>query len=210
MRRTRWRGAVNLVAGMALLSGSGCRKEPERADSLATRPDTIPTSLARPLASPNAAILVEAESLYTFGRERPQMTIDDRGFPGPYVADDSLPRMWIATATLKDSTHRPYGRILARIRSARAYPKAGIDSGYNYVWRNTWKADSMSALSWETKIIPRDPLKKPYLLTRDPRKHEYTHGEAKEPRLVRVKVHSMGFGACFDDPICPTGHCGYF
>ena len=156
-------------------------------------------------------IVAAAESLYTYGPERPQLAVRDTAFPGPYVSsNDSLPRMWIATATLKESTRRPPERIIARIRSEHAYPKAGIDSGYNYVSRSTWRSDSGSAASWVTMIVSHDTLTKSHVLTRDTRKKEYTHGDPTEPRLVRVTVHSVAFGACFDDPMCPTGHCGYY
>ena len=197
-------GGIVVIVGLAL---SGCGDKSERRDSTAVRPDSVAPSRALPATS-NAATIAEAESLYMYGSERPQQTLVDRDFPGPVVGDDSLPRMWIATATLKDSTTRPATRIIARIRSERAYPQAGIDSGYNYVWRSSW--DTSAASSWQTKIISHDPAKKAHLLTRDPRKKEYSHGNAREPRLLRVKVHSVAFGACFDDPMCPTGHCGYY
>jgi hypothetical protein len=206
-RRHRW-GWTGVMVVLVVLAAWGCRKESGSVDTPNPSPVPVPPA---PHPSTSEAIIAEAESLYTYARERPQLAVNDSGFPGPYVKDeDSLPRMWIAAATLKDTAHRPAGRIIARIRSERAYPMAGIDSGYNYVWRNTWRTDSATAASWEMKIVSHDTATKAHTLTRDFRKHEYTHGDAREPRLVRVKVHSVAFGACFDDPICPTGHCGYY
>jgi len=103
----------------------------------------------------------------------------------------------------------PGYRIIARIRSERAYAPMGIQAGENFIWRNSW--DSTAAGSWQTKIIPGDVSAKQYALTRDPRRIEYTHGDPMEPRLVRILVASEGLGVCLDDPVCqPMGHCGYF
>lgn len=207
----RWGGVAGAVA---VLASAGCTKTSDRGDTTAVRGDSTAVrtdTTAKPEARavpPGASITVEAESLYSYGRERPQVTVKDPEFRGPYVANDSLPRMWIATATLKKGARRPPQRIIARIRSERPYPKAGIDSGYNYVVRSSW--DAKEAKSWVTTIESGSGRLDAYTLTRDPRMREYTHGDAREPRLVRVLVHSVGFGACFDDPICPTGHCGYY
>ena len=207
MHGAKWRRWGGVAGAVAVLASVGCTKTSDRGDTTAGRADTTPKPEARSVL-PRASIAVEAESLYSYGRERPQVTVKDPEFRGPYVANDSLPRMWIATATLKKGVRRPPQRIIARIRSERPYPKAGIDSGYNYVVRSSW--DAKEAKSWETKIVSADSRFDPYVLTRDRRMREYTHGDAREPRLVRVLVHSVGFGACFDDPICPTGHCGYY
>lgn len=208
MHEARWRGWSGIVVVIVALASAGCQPSSDRRDTTtAMRPDTVPKREARSVL-PRASIAAEAESLYSYGPERPQTTIKDPEFPGPYVADDSLPRMSIATATLKEGARRPAQRVIARIRSERAYPKAGIDKGYNYVVRSSW--DAKEAKSWVTKIVSGSGRLDPYTLTRDKRLREYTHGNAREPRLVRVMVHSVGFGACFDDPICPTGHCGYY
>lgn len=206
MHVAKWGGWSGVVA-VAVLASAGCTTSSERGDTTAVRADTTPKREARSVL-PRSSVAVEAESLYTYGSERPQVTVKDPEFPGPYVANDSLPRMWIATAMLKEGMRRPSQRVIARIRSERAYPKAGIDSGYNYVLRSSW--DAKEAKSWMTKIVSGSGRLDSYALTRDRRMREYTHGNAREPRLVRVMVHSVGFGACFDDPICPTGHCGYY
>jgi len=207
MHGAEWRRWGGVIVALLALSNWGCQSTSEHGDTTAARADSVPKTRERAAPS-SAAIVVAAESLYTYGPERPQITVKDADFPGPYVPDDSLPRMSIATAALKEGVKRPAERIIARIRSDRPYPKAGIGKGYNYVWRSSW--DTSSAKSWITKIVSRESRIEPHVLTRDARNHEYTHGDPKEPRLVRVKVHSMGFGACFDDPMCPTGHCGYY
>lgn len=207
MHVAKWGGWSAVAVTLVALAGGGCARSSDRIDTTAVRSDTTPKRQARS-ALTRASIAREADSLYSYGLERPQITIKDPEFRGPYVANDSLPRMWIATATLKQGMRRPPQRIIARIRSERAYPKAGIDSGYNYVVRSSW--DTREAKSWVTKIVSGSGRLDSYTLTRDRRLREYTHGNAREPRLVRVMVHSVGFGACFDDPICPTGHCAYF
>lgn len=151
----------------------------------------------------------DARMFYEFGPERPPVSVRDTAFKGPYVADDAVPRMWIATARLKANAARPASRIIARIRSERAYPALGLAAGYNYVVRNSW--DTAAASRWMTRIVADDPAMKPHELVRDSRRLEYTHGKSPlEPRLVRIKVHSTAIGMCLDDPICPTGHCGYY
>ena len=201
--RRGWSGAIMTIVVLSSWGCPGPRLTPDNAYKLPAPP-----------WEPNrttAALVGDAESRYVYGPERPQLATRDSEFKGPYVqTEDSLPRMWISTALLKDSTHRPPERIIARIRSEGAYPRAGIDSGYNYVARSTWRRDSTAAATWTTIIVSHDITRKPYLLTRDTRNQEYTHGDPLEPRLVRVQVHSVGFGACFDDPMCSSGHCGYY
>jgi hypothetical protein len=116
--------------------------------------------------------------------------------------------MTIATAKLKPNMPQPAHRIIARIRSDAPYASMGIQSGFNYVWRNSWS--DADTTSWITRVISRDSLTALDLI-RDPRRLEYTHGNsAKEPRLVILKVHSIALAVCLDDPMCPTGHCGYY
>jgi hypothetical protein len=203
----RWR--IKMVGVALVATGSwGCDRTAATPDTVASGPDKLPLPVVRADTS-HAAIVAQAESLYVFGRERQPVTVSDRRFKGPYVADESIPRMTIATAKLKSGITPPAHRIIARIRSARDYPKMGIDSGYNYVWRSSW--DSAAAATWVTKVVPRDTSTAMHLLTRDPRNQEFTHGmSAMEPRLVRIQVHSAAIGACLDDPICPSGHCGYY
>lgn len=156
-----------------------------------------------------SSIIQRAESLYTYGPDRPQLMATDSGFPGVHVPDGAIPRMWIATARWKGVGPRPRDRILARIRSEGPYPAMGIAAGYNYVSRNSW--DSKSARYWQTQIVARDGSVKAHALMRDRRLIEYTHGDSLEPRLVVLKVGSIALGLCLDDPICrPMGHCGYY
>ena len=190
----------------------GCRPDADNADSARTTPVASVDSGARTTAisdTSSRSVIREARTLYDYGRERPPLAIRDTAYTGPYVSDDSIPRVWIATASLKANAPRPKTRIIARIRSERAFAPLGIVAGYNYVWRNSW--DTAAVARWATRIVPDDSVAKPHDLVRDARKHEYTRGMSPmEPRLVRIKVHSTALGLCLDDPICPTGHCGYY
>ena len=65
----RWGGVAGAVA---VLASAGCTKTSERGDTTAVRTDTMPKPEARSVL-PRASIAVEAESLYSYGRERPQV-----------------------------------------------------------------------------------------------------------------------------------------
>jgi hypothetical protein len=157
----------------------------------------------------NAGIVRQAGSLYDYGRERPPAAIKDSAFPGPVVEDPpGAPNMSIATATLKEGVTQPPHRILARIHSSGDYAPMGIRAGDNYIWRSSW--DSTKAASWVTSIVPGDSAATRHTLQRDARLTEYTHGDAAEPRLVRITVHSLAIGVCLSDPVCTSGHCGYW
>jgi len=154
-------------------------------------------------------VLRDARTLYDFGPERPPLNAEDPDFKGPVVPNDGIPRMWISTATLKRGVAVPKTRILARIRSERAYPPMGIAAGYNYIWRNS--RDTSLAKRWVTRIVPADSAMRRHELRRDDRLREYTHGDPAEPRLVILHVHSVALAACLEDPLCrPAGHCGYY
>jgi hypothetical protein len=158
---------------------------------------------------PDAQVRRDAVSLYDFGPERPPINADDPGFQGPVVPDGQIPRMTIATATLKPNVPVPKDRIIARIRSERAYPPMGIAAGTNYIWRNS--RDARRAKDWKTLIVGGDSAMTRHVLQRDARHMPYSHGDPAEPRLVVLHVHSVALGACLDDPMCsPSGHCGYY
>jgi hypothetical protein len=203
--------AVVVLCGLLFVAWSCTASDTRQGDSPAVTQRTAESTgimSATPDTS-RASELRAAQELYDYGKERTPVTVNDREFKGPYVPDDSVPRMWIASAKLKANVKQPATRIIARIRSERAYPPMGIVAGYNYVWRNSW--EKRTASRWVTKILPDDKSVTEHQLLRDARKHEYTHGMSPiEPRLVRIKVHSMGIGLCLDDPVCPTGHCGYY
>ncbi len=150
----------------------------------------------------------DAVALYDFGPERQPISGDDPGFPGPVVPDGQIPRMTIATATLKPNVPVPKDRIIARIRSERAYPPLGISAGDNYIWRNS--RDVSRAKDWVTLVAGGNSAALRHVLRRDGRHRAYSHGDPAEPRLVLLHVHSVALGACLDDPMCSTGHCGYF
>jgi hypothetical protein len=154
-------------------------------------------------------VLREAQLLYDYGPERPPVSVNDPDFKGPVVADGRIPRMWISTAVLKKGVPVPRSRILARIRSERAYAPMGIAAGYNYIWRNS--RDTSLAKRWVTQVVPVDSKVRRHDLRRDERLREYTHGDPAEPRLVILHVHSEALATCLEDLLCrPTGHCGYY
>lgn len=184
---SRWWKSVMVVAGISLAAAI----------------------TACPPGESRVVIVRAADSLYDFGPERPPLTADDPSFKGPRVPDGTIPRMWIATATLKSHVPVPKDRIIARIRSEGRYSQMGISAGYNYVWRSS--RDTSRASRWVTRIIAADTAVQRHDLTRDDRLMEYTHGDPSEPRLVILTVHSMALGLCLDDPTCrPVGHCGYY
>ena len=202
--------AFACAALIALLSG--CSTKADHADTTAATSKPLIDRTARSSAAidtSGTSIIAEARKLYDYGKERPPVAVRDTAYLGPYVSDDSIPRVWIATASLKPGIRRPKTRIIARIRSERAFAPLGLIAGYNYVWRNSW--DTAAVARWTTRVVPDDRSAKPHDLVRDARNHEYTRGMSPlEPRLVRIKVHSTALGLCLDDPICPTGHCGYY
>ena len=197
-----WRALAGLVVVTAL--SSGCRGNGHSGAS----PSDTTITLIRLAVAEHDSIVREADSLYDFGTERATVMVDDPAFQGPVVDDGRIPHMTIATAKLKVGTPQPAHRIIARIRSDAPYTKMGVQAGYNYVWRNSW-SDADTA-SWLTQIVARDSATA-HDLIRDSRRHEYTHGMSpKEPRLVILKVHSIALALCLDDPMCSTGHCGYY
>jgi hypothetical protein len=212
MRRSRrqWWKLTVVVFGAGIVAGvTGCSPRTDRVDTTA-HPVVSDTSHAQPPVATDtsrAAIVRAAQAFYDYGRERPPVAGRDKEFRGPHVADGSIPRMWIATASRKASAPPTRDVIVARIRSTADYPQMGLKAGYNYIWRSS--SDSASAATWVSRIIPADTAAKSFTLTRDPRHIEFSHGNPKEPRLVRIKVGSEALGVCFDDPVC-GGHCGYY
>jgi hypothetical protein len=204
---------IPLLLATMFVIAAGCGETAQSTDSVKTivvrQPDSIAGANASSPDTSRAFAVREAQSLYTYGKERRAIRIKDPSFPGTVVADGKVPNVWIATATLKPGNPAPLHPILARIRSEGSYAPMGLVAGYNYIWRSS--ADIKTALSWQTKIISADRSAKSHILTRDARKYEYSHGmSAREPRLVLIKVHSVGLGVCLDDPVCPTRHCGYY
>jgi hypothetical protein len=187
--------------GVLILTSWGCQKK-------SRPPDVSPPASDGSADTSRAAIIRQAEDSYQYGPERAPVATTDPAFPGQHVPDGSIPRMTIATATLKPDVRRPSARIIARIRSAQPYAPLGIVAGDNYIWRSSW--DTTKATTWVTQIIPGDRAAASHGLVRDPRRLEYSHGDPREPRLVLVTVSSVGLAFCFDDPVCGTGHCGYY
>jgi hypothetical protein len=193
-----------LIAFVALL-GLNCKDEPppQKAPQVLQMTDTQGLPRAR------VALMREAVTEYDIGPERPPLAIRDTAFPGPSTDGETAPQMTIATLRLKARHSRPSGhQLIARIKSNGNYPAMGIHTGLNFIWRNSW--DSTAAARWVTKVIPMHPSAPDYTLHRDSRLHEYTSGDAAEPRLVRVTKASFAFATCLEDPMCGSGHCGYW
>ena len=198
------------VAAIVVSLAGGCRKTDRPADTT-TAADTTAAGQHEGAAgdTTTAGILREARTTYEYGPERPPISIQDTAFPGTVVSDPgTVPRMTIATAKLKPGAQPPAYPVLARIRSSGDYPPMGIHAGDNFIWRSS--SDTTMAANWATKLVAGRDSATSYSLHRDTRSIEYTHGDPKEPRLVRITVHSMAIGVCLSDPVCSSGHCGYW
>jgi hypothetical protein len=124
------------------------------------------------------------------------------------VAQGNAPTMVIAKATRKSTPTPLTELVLARVNSDKAYPELGILPHDNYIWR--YRADPDST-KWEVWMIPEQAPRAAKRLTRTV---ELSGGHYTLPRIVRaektnVAVLSIAFGACVEDPACPSGHCGY-
>lgn len=122
------------------------------------------------------------------------------------VSADAPKKITIARA-VPSVTPAPSGKvIIALISSDKPYPFLGIAAGNNYVWRDE---SSSSSKKWVTYMVPELAGADPKRLKRTGKK--YSDGEHTEPRLVHeLKRRGLdAFGACLDDPMCGSGHCGY-
>lgn len=203
--RSSLRAPAAIVVLLLAVNGCGPHQRVETATSGTLNP---PKGVATGADTSRALILRQAEALYDYGPERAPVTGTYPEFPGTHVPDGTIPTMRIATARWKGPGPMPPGRIIARIYSERAYTPMGIAAGYNYVWRNSW--DTTAVRNWQSQVVSRDRSVSAHNLVRDSTRAEYSHGDAMEPRLVLLKVASMGLGLCLDDPMCGTGHCGYY
>jgi len=158
-----------------------------------------------------AVLLEEAQNDYDFGPERAQIDTADSSFPGPSVDDTLAPNMTIASMTLKPGRARPPRRLLARLSSDRDYPAMGIYAGVNFVWRDTWDTTAVAAATWRNRVTSSRPGHPDHDLVRDSRLDRFpsTLG-LHRPSVLRLRVNSIAFELCLDDPACPSGHCGYF
>jgi hypothetical protein len=194
------------AAAVLALFGAGCNKD----QTLQQTPQTLTVADTQGLSPAQVAIFQEAVTEYdTDTAERPPLAIRDTAFPGSHTPGDSAPHMTIATMRLKTGHPKPPHRLIARIKSDGDYPGIGIREGTNFIWRSSW--DTTTAATWITKVVPMKASAPEYVLHRDARLHEYTSGSsAAEPRLVKVAVASFAFATCLDDPMCGSGHCGYW
>lgn len=145
----------------------------------------------------HTAILEAAGSAYNYDGERPPRDTTIPSFRGRWVANNEIPKMWVATMTLKDTNSRPQRRLQARIRSEGAYPLLGIERGINYVWTN--KTDSTFWVTPAREGAPDHRIVRDSLLDRVAMPNH-------QPGLLRVIVNSAAIVFCSDD--CPrAGHC---
>lgn len=155
--------------------------------------------------------ILEAQNDYDVGSERPPVAENDPIFAGPTAPDAAAPAViTIATMTLKPGHPRGPRQLLARITSDRDYAPLGIAAGQNFVWRNSWDSSTVAAARWANTITPASAGRPDHVLTRDPRLNRYPATIPHQPRLLKLAVRSIGFIVCLDDPMCSTGHCGYF
>lgn len=188
-----------VVLALSMLA-AGCARANDEKTGAAKPPD-------------QAAIVASAQSDYDY--ESPERGADTADDPDDLENDGveagSAPTMTIARATLKGSaTGAPDSEVLARITSSAAYDKLGISAGVNYVWRDR-RDPPKDDLTWKMYVVPADLTVKMEKWKRDGKKKAYTHGEPHQPRLVVASKDkaTIAFGACLDDPVCGSGHCGY-
>jgi hypothetical protein len=210
LARRRFAGTVPLALALAAAVGAGgCRDSARRGDSAVVAETSRPAIVETTRDTSSAMLVRRARTLYEYGPERRPIAITDSAFAGPVVPDTTaVPRMTISTATLKPGVTPPPERILARIRSSGDFAPMGIHAGDNYIARSS--SDSTSAAQSVTMVVSANLAASPYRLHRDARAIEYTHGDPREPRLVRITVHSFAIAACLSDPVCSSGHCGYW
>lgn len=164
-----------------------------------------------PPAHDFAAILASAKSSdYTY-EDPARIAVsarDPTDITHPGVPEASAPTMTIAKA-IRASTPTPLTEeVLAKIVSDRAYPDLGLRPGDNYVWR--YRADPVAA-NWQVWVVSDNPSHMGKQLSRSA--HDFTDGNHTQPRIVRARRTTaaavVAFGACLEDPVCPSGHCGY-
>jgi hypothetical protein len=126
------------------------------------------------------------------------------------VGQGAVPtRFTIAKATRSPIPTPLTEEVLALIDSDKAYPELGILPGNNYLWR--YRADA-DPTKWEVWLIPERAPQNAEPLTRYTER--FSDGDHTQPRIVRAEktrlaVVSIAFGTCLEDPVCPSGHCGY-
>ena len=193
--RARWTRGWPMMAGAMAVLVAACGRSDQRKDG---GPSADSASSARSGAvSPaqtRAALRMEADSNYTFGRPREPRSVDTMVIKSP---GGVLPTIRILTATIQSTSERvPTTRLLARLHSDAPYPTMGIATGDNDVWR-----DSVAG-GWRILMVPRDSTVPMSWQRLDTAVVRYFAEVATEPRLVRS---DKGYGACTSG--CDTGHC---
>jgi hypothetical protein len=178
--RAGTRSSLPLVAmlGLMMVVGANCR----------------PGGTIVPPMTVRDRLLSEAQENYTYGPERAAVPVSDSAFGG---TGGMLPILTIATARRTDSTGRArLNRFIARVTSNGPYPPMGLDSGANYIWRDSVSADSNGI---RTLVVPR---RSPAMTWIRRGYGMYLHIPTPEPRLIH---NSHAYSGC--DVWCPMSHC---
>ena len=160
------------MLGTLVIFGSGC---PSRVES--------PT-----VATLHRQLVADVTANYTWG--------DYRGVIGDTA---QVRRVEIGTA-IRQGAPAPggRGRVIARIRSTDGYPRLGLASGVNYVWRDSASGPSLG--STRMLVVP-ERLDRPMkwllvAMTSAP-------ADSSQPLLMWVGPRLLQY--C--DPECSMGHC---
>jgi hypothetical protein len=206
-----------LVIVLAWLSPLACeRTDPKPRDSgtIAAVSDTgRPVVGRRTFAHDFESIVKSAQPpayTYEISPRTPVLAKNPDDITHNGVAQGLVPTTFTIAKATRSTTPTPLTEeVLAVIESDRAYAELGILPDKNYVWR--YRADPDST-KWEVWVIPERVPRNAKQLTRSAER--FTDGDHREPRLVRAEksrgvASTIAFGACLEDPVCPSGHCGY-
>lgn len=126
------RSRISFALGTAVLLFA-CGKRDAASDSTTATPPAAAQATTS-IAAVQRGILAETAH-YQFSADMAPEVIPDSLLS---KGTDSVPAMKYAYATLRDTTpHVAGNRIIGRITSAGPWPRLGIVSGTNYVWRDS-------------------------------------------------------------------------
>lgn len=210
---TALRCSLKLAAGFWLAACTGGDRASR--DSAVTARDTTAASQSAGKATQHdfAQIVKQAQSADYSYEATPRDPVPARNptdITHNGVAQAAAPTTLTIAAATRSSTPTPLTEeVLARIDSDRAYPELGILPDANFIWR--YRADPDPA-KWEVWVIPQRAPGNAKLLVRSAT--DFSNGNHTQPRLVRAEkvlaaAVAIAFGTCLEDPVCPSGHCGY-
>jgi hypothetical protein len=160
---------------------------------------------------PTQAEVIELAKSYTFPNPRePVAPIAD--LPNPDLPESEVPTTFTIARAVPVTPPGPVGRVLmALVYSNKPYKRLGIETGNNYIFRDSTERD---AKKFETYMVPADPGSSGDAKKLKRASEKFSDGDHTEPRLVKSATKVMtgalfAFGACLEDPGCGSGHCGY-